>query len=298
MNAPRVAAAAERTRVLRGMTLLLTAVALFAFMDAISKYLTRFYPVMMIVWMRYVFHTLLIIVALVPRRRRGFFKTRRAGLQLLRGFLLVGASLFFVASLAHMPLAEASAISFLAPILVTILGVVVLGEKVEFARWLAVVGGFVGVLVVVRPGSGVFSWGGLLPLGTAGCFASYQVLTRHLAGVDSPYTSLFYSGLVGTLVLSSSLLFSWVAPQSAFHLVLFVLIGALGGTSHLILTKAYDQAPASKLAPFSYTQLVWASLAGYLFFGDFPDRWSLAGIVILVGSGVYIARHQHLNARA
>ncbi len=283
---------------LRGTLLILTAVAMFVVLDTISKYLTRFYPVTTVVWARYFFHLAFVVVVLGPRLGLALVRTARPGAQLVRGLLLAGSSLFFVSALKRLPLAECTAITFLAPLLVTVMAVFVLKEKVEVARWVAILCGFVGVVIIIRPGSGVFTWASLLPLGTAACFASYQILTRRLAGLESPYTSIFYAGLVGTLLFSISLPYSWTSPQSAFHWLLLALMGTIGGLSHLILIKAYDCAPASRLAPFSYTQLIWVTAAGYLAFGNFPDFWSLFGIAVLMASGIYSARHQHLSERA
>lgn len=286
-----------KPRALRGMLMIMAAVAMFAVMDSISKYLTRFYPVTMVVWARYAFHTLLVTVLLGPRLGLALVRTRRPGTQVVRGLLLAASTLLFVAALKYQPLAESSAISFLAPLLVTVMAVLVLKEQVELARWLAVIAGFVGVLIIMRPGSGVFAWASLLPLGTAACFASYQILTRRIAGLESPYTSIFYSGLVGMLLLCLPLPYAWTPPQNWFHMFLFVAVGCIAGFSHLTLIKAYDYASAAKLAPFSYTQLIWATASGYLVFGDFPDHWSLVGIAILMASGIYVATHQHLSER-
>ncbi len=282
---------------LRGALLIMTAVAMFVVMDSISKYLSRFYPVPAIVWARYAFHLLLVVVALGPRLGLDLVRTRRLGAQLVRGLLLAASTLFFVFGIKQMPLAETSSITFIAPVLVTLMAAFILKEKVEFARWLAVAGGFVGVLIIIRPGSGVFTWASVLPLGSATCFACYQILTRKLANLESPYTSIFYAGLVGSVIMSLALPYVWTLPQSANHALLFVAIGIIGGSSHLILIKAYDCAPASRLAPFSYTQLIWVMLSGYLVFGDFPDRWSLVGIGVIVASGIYIATHQRLSER-
>lgn len=280
------------------MLLIMAAVLLFAVMDSISKYLTQFYPVLSVVWARYLLHTLLVIVALGPRLGLSLVRTRRPAAQFARGALLTAATLFFVTAIKHMPIAEATAIQFLAPLLVTAMAVVVLKEKVEFARWVAIVCGFVGVLIIIRPGSGVFTWASLLPLATAACFASYQILTRRLAGIENSYTSLFYTGLVGAVLLSIPLTYAWSPPQSGVHLALFALIGILGGLGHLILIKAYDLAPASSLAPFSYTQLIWVTVAGYLAFDNIPDFWSFAGMAILMVSGIYTAMHQHRSERS
>jgi drug/metabolite transporter (DMT)-like permease len=284
-------------RPLRGILMIMSAVALFTVMDAIAKYLSRTYPVPLIVWARYAFHLLLIVVALGPRLGLGLARTSRPGMQILRGCMLVASTMLFVNAVKRMPLAEASSITFVAPVLVTLLAVLILKERVDLARWLAVGAGFIGVLIVIRPGSGVFTWASLLPLGTAGFFASYQILTRHLAGLESPYVSIFYAGLVGTVVMSVGLPGFWVMPETALHALLFVVIGMIGGLSHLILMKAYDYASASRLAPFSYTQLLWVILTGYLVFGDFPDHWSLVGITVIVLSGVYIATHQQFARR-
>lgn len=270
---------------------------MFVVMDTISKYLSRYYPVPAIVWARYFFHVLLVVIALGPRLGWGLVRTRRLGVQLVRGLLLAGSTLFFVFAIKQMPLAETSSITFIAPVLVTLMGAFFLKEKVETARWLAVAGGFAGVVIIVRPGGGVFTWTSVLPLCCAACFAGYQILTRKLANLESPYTSIFYSGLVGSVAMSLTLPFIWVRPQSLIHALLFVVIGIIGGLSHLILIKAYDYAPASSLAPFSYTQLIWVTVMGYLVFDQFPDHWSLIGIAVIMASGIYIATHQQLSER-
>ena len=277
--------------------MVMTAVAIFSVGDLMAKYLTRFYPIALIVWARFAFHLLLVVVVLGPRYGRALVRTTRFGAQTLRGLLLTFGSVFFVSALRYMPLAETTAIAYLAPLLVTLMSVVFLKEKVELARWIAVFCGFIGVLTIIRPGSNVFTWAVLLPVGNATAFASYQILTRRLAGLESPYTSIFYAGLVGTVLMSLVLPGVWVPPQSAFHAALFVGIGTLGGFGHLILIKAYDHAPASRLAPFSYSQLIWVAAIGFFAFGDFPDAWSLLGIAILVASGIYIASHQRRSDR-
>ena len=289
--------APARPHPLRGILMIMTAVAMFTVMDSIAKYLSRFYPVPGIVWARYAFHLLFVVMILGPRMKLGLARTRRLGLQIARGIVLAASSMLFFSALKFMPMAEASSISFIAPMLVTLLAVVLLKEKVEPARWVAVAAGFIGVLIIIRPGSGVFSWVALLPLATAASFAAYQILTRKLAGVDNPYTSLFYSGLIGTVLLAAVLPFQWTTPATIAHALLLPAIGFIGGLSHLILIRAYDQASVSTLAPFSYTQLIWVIVAGYVVFGDFPDHWSLIGIAEIMASGIYIATHQQLSER-
>jgi len=281
-------------RVSRGIVLVLITVAIFAVNDVLSKYLTRFYPIALIVWARYAFHLLLISIVLGPRVGMRLVRTTRPGAQLLRALMLTAASLLIVSSFKYMPVAEASSIAFLAPIVVTVMSVIFLKERVQPARWIAVLCGFLGVLIIIRPGSDIFTWAMLLPMGNAVAFASYQIMTRRLSGVESPFASIFYPGLIGTLVLSTTLPYCWVMPQSGLHALAFVIIGMLNGLSHLTLIKAYEHAPASRLAPFSYSQLIWVALIGYVVFGDFPDTWSLLGIAILVTSGIYNVTHQRI----
>lgn len=277
--------------------MVMTAVAIFSVLDSLSKYLTRFYPINLVVWARFTFHLLLVVVVLGPRYGLALVRSARLGTQIMRGLLLAIASVLFVSALKYMPLAETSAIAFLAPLLVTMMSVFFLKEKVELARWIAVLCGFIGVLAIIRPGSSVFTWAVFLPMGNAIAYAAYQILTRRLAGLESPYTSIFYAGLVGTLLLSAMLPFSWVQPQNNLHIALLVINGMLGGLGHLILIKAFEHAPASRLAPFSYSQLIWVTVIGYLTFGDFPDTWSLVGIAILMASGIYTATHQRNSDR-
>ena len=281
-------------RVSRGIVLVLITVAIFAVNDVLSKYLTRFYPIALIVWARYAFHLLLISIVLGPRVGMRLVRTTRPGAQLLRALMLTAASLLIVSSFKYMPVAEASSIAFLAPIVVTVMSVIFLKERVQPARWIAVLCGFLGVLIIIRPGSDIFTWAMLLPMGNAVAFASYQIMTRRLSVVESPFASIFYPGLIGTLVLSTTLPYCWVMPQSGLHALAFVIIGMLNGLSHLTLIKAYEHAPASRLAPFSYSQLIWVALIGYVVFGDFPDTWSLLGIAILVTSGIYNVTHQRI----
>lgn len=281
-------------RVSRGILLVMATVAIFAVNDVLSKYLTRFYPITLIVWARYTFHLLLIAVVLGPRVGLRLVRTARPVAQLVRALTLTAASLLIVSSFKYMPVAEASAIAFLAPIVVTVLSVIFLKERVQPSRWIAVLCAFLGVLIIIRPGSDIFTWAMLLPMGNAVAFASYQIMTRRLAGLESTYASIFYPGLIGTLVLSTTLPYCWVMPQSGLHALAFVVIGMLNGLSHLTLIKAYEHAPASRLAPFSYSQLIWVSLIGYVVFGDFPDTWSLLGIAILVTSGIYNVTHQRI----
>jgi drug/metabolite transporter (DMT)-like permease len=286
--------------VFRGMLLMLTTVMLFTCMDAIAKHLSRFYPVSMILWSRFLIHVVLFLAIVMPRRGLAGLRTTRLSQQFLRGLLLSGASFCFVTAISYMPLAEATAIAFLAPVLLTVLAALFLKEKVETGRWVAILFAFGGVLLIIRPGSDVFTWAALLPLLNAAFFATYQVLTRRLSSQDNQYAMVFYPGLVGLIVFSLTLALpagAWVTPRDPWHLLLLGAGGLLGACSHLIMIRAFTLAPASRLAPFSYTQLIWVTVVGYIVFGNFPDHWSLAGIAILLVSGIYCANHQRLSER-
>ena len=280
---------ADTREILRGIGLVATAVFLFAITDSISKVMTQHYPIGFILWIRFTFHTLVLLAVVGARHGFGFIRTRRPGIQLSRGLLLPLAALMFVTGLSQMPLAETAAITFISPLIVTLLAVVILKEKVDLGQWLAIGFSFAGVLLIVRPGADVFGWAALLPMGTALSMAIYQVLTRRIAGLESPYTSIFYPGLVGLVLFSLALPATWTTPLAWWHVALMIVGGVVNAASHLILIRAFEHAPASRLAPFSYTQIVWATLVAYLVFGDFPDAWSLAGIAVIVASGVYVA---------
>ncbi|MCU7649620.1 DMT family transporter [Pseudomonas piscis] len=274
---------------LKGIALICLAVLLFASHDTLSKYLSAFYPIVMVVWARYVVHTLLMLVVFVPRS--GFsavVRTRRPGLQLLRALCMIGTSLLFTTGLRYIPLAEATAVNFLAPLLVTALSVPFLGERVSRAQWLAVLIGFVGVLIVVRPGGSLFTPAILFPLGSALCFGFYQLLTRKLSGIDSPTTSNFLIGIINSLIMSALLPFFWSTP-SLVHGLFMIGLGACGMFGHLLLTQAFRHAAPAMLAPFSYGQILFAGMYGYLIFGHTPDSYGLAGIAVICLSGLAVA---------
>lgn len=282
--------------VLRGIPLGIFAVFLFATMDTLAKYLGQYYPILGLVWARYAVHTLLMIALFAPREGFGMFRTQQPGLNILRGLLLVLSTCFFFFALKYLPMAEASAIGFVSPLLLTVFSAVLLKEKVTPRRWIAVMAGFIGVLIIVRPGGRVFSAAALLPLASATCFSLYQIVTRKVtqATGENPTATLFYTALVGTIVLSLVLPGNWVVPTLA-HGLLIVMLGALGGFGHFILIRALTKAPASVLAPFYYTQLVWILIFGYIVFKDFPDGWALLGIAVIVGSGLYVIYGQRIH---
>ncbi|WP_397458088.1 DMT family transporter [Pseudomonas asplenii] len=273
---------------MRGIALICLAVLLFASHDAMSKYLSGFYPIVMVVWARYVVHTLLMLVVFVPRS--GFsavVRTKRPGLQLLRALCLIGTSLLFTTGLRYIPLAEATSVNFLAPLLVTALSVPLLGERVSRSQWAAVITGFIGVLIVIRPGGALFTPAILLPLCSALFFGFYQLLTRMLSGIDSPTTSNFLTGIFNSLIMSALLPFFWSTP-SLVHGLFMVGLGACGMLGHLLLTQAFRHAPPAMLAPFSYGQILFAGMYGYLIFDHMPDLFAVVGIAVVCLSGLAV----------
>jgi len=270
---------------LKGIALMVAATFLFASHDAISKYLSGFYPIVLIVWARYVVHTLLMAGIFLPQSGLRVLRTKRPGLQALRALCLLGTSLFFTTGLMFIPLAEATAVNFLAPLLVTALSVPLLGERVSRGQWAAVIVGFLGVLIIVHPGGELFTPAVLLPLGSALCFSFYQVLTRRLSGVDSATTSNFFAGLFNTLIMSALVPFFWHLP-SIGHGLMMLALGGCGMAAHLFLTQAFRHAAPALLAPFGYGQIVFAGLLGLLVFGHMPDSIALVGIAVICVSGL------------
>lgn len=272
---------------LRGIALFAAAVSLFPVMDAIAKYLTADYHVSQIVWARYTFH-LVVVAALLRGKLVNYVRSRSFRLQFLRAVLMVGATALFFTALRYIPLANAISINFLAPLLVVAFSAPLLKEKVEPVRWLAVAVGFGAVLLIIRPGVHGFHWASLLVVCSASCYALYQLVTRRLSTIDHPYTTLFYSGIGGFLVFSVLAPFDWKSPTPGVWL-LMVAMGLIGGLSHYFLIRAFTHAPASILAPFNYGTVVVGTAIGYLWFGNFPDQWTIVGIAMLVASGLSLA---------
>ncbi len=275
---------------LRGVFLVVLATALFVCMNSAVKYLSAYLPTVELIWARTLAH-LVFMVALFAPGHGGWrlFVTRRPGLQLSRSLLLlVSTSLFFTA-LRYVPLADATAVSFTSPFMVALLAGWMLGERVERLHWLAIAVGFVGALMVIRPGASATSPYLLLVVGNSACYAAYQVLTRRVGAYDRPETSVTYSALIGTLVLSAIVPFFWQTPGSAWHWLLLGVVGVLGGLGHYCVARALVSSPASVLAPFYYVQLIGAATLGYLLFGDVPSGWTWAGAALIVASGVVIA---------
>jgi drug/metabolite transporter (DMT)-like permease len=275
---------------------LLAGVCLTA-LDTTAKYLVRDHSLFLVVWARYLGQMLVVTPFVWHRAGPGFWRTRNLRMQLVRSTFLLAATGCFFGGLRYLPLAEGSAITFLAPILIVVLSQPVLGERPTRARWIASITGFAGILVLLRPGSSVLHPAVLLLVATALCNALYQLLTRMLPG-DSAHTTLFYSALVGAVGLTLVLPWGFDGAKLTWgEGGLFLLLGLFAGVAHWLVITAFLIVPASLLTPFTYLQMIWATLFGYLVFGHLPDGWSATGMAIIVGSGVMLALNERRRAQ-
>jgi drug/metabolite transporter (DMT)-like permease len=280
----------------RAFALVTLAVLMLSVLDATVKYLVQIYPLPMVAWARYFFHLATFGAWILATHRAVAVRTRRLPLQIVRALLLVAMTFLFVAALGLLPLAEATAINFLSPIVVTALSAVVLRESVGWRRWLAVTVGFVGVLIIVRPDADVVNWGALLALGATFFFALYQIATRSLAPTDPAVTTLFYTALVGTAATSLIVPFFWATPTPA-DAALMVMGGVMGGGGHYLLIHAYRHAEASLVAPLFYVQIVFSAAIGFVVFDETPDVWTVAGAALIILGGLWIWAGERRGAR-
>ena len=280
----------------RALPLFLLAGICLSSLDATGKYLVREHALFLVVWARYAGQMLVVTPFAWRRAGPGFWRARHPWLQFLRSSFLLVATICFFAALRYLPLAEGSAITFLAPIFVVVLSGPLLGERPTRERWVAVVAGFIGIVILVRPGSAVFHPAALLFVVAALGNALYLLMTRKL-GDESAYTTLFYSALAGAVGLSLAL--PWQFDGTAPTLrdgALFLLLGLFAGLGHWFVISAYLLAPASMLTPFTYLQMIWATLYGFAIFAQLPDRWSALGMAVIVASGLWLALQERRRA--
>jgi len=276
--------------------LVVLASACFTTVDVTVKHLSQRYPIPLLVWARWGMQSLLILAIWGPRLRWDLVRTKRAPLHLVRGILLVASGACFFTALKFLPVAEATALNFMAPMLVTLMAGWFLGEHLTRPRLAFVVAGFIGMLLIVRPGTEVLHPAAFFAIGAAALYATFQILTRKLAG-ENLMVLLFFPSLVGTVLLSVVVpFFHYQAWYPVSDILLFAGIGMMGLIGHLLFIKAFQVASASAIAPFTYSQLVWSTLAGWLVFGSFPDGWTLSGIVIIAGSGVVLTWYERWRA--
>ncbi len=268
-----------------GITLVIAAVACFATLDTTTKIVSAGVPLLMALWFRYFFQAVATTVVVLPTRGWRSLRTAHPKFQLLRGLLLLTSSLFAFLSLKHMPVAEFTSIVGIVPLAITLLAATALGESVSRLRWSLIVGGFVGTLIIIRPGSEHFGWSALFPLVVVASNSWFQVLTSKLARTEDPITMHFYTGWVGTLIASLALPFVWTALPSWWLWAGLLLMGLAASVGHFLLILAYTRTSASTLTPFFYTQIGFAMLGGWLAFSHVPDGWSMIGIGMIALCG-------------
>lgn len=272
---------------LKAILLLMGAMAAFTVLDTSAKFVSQHLPIFVAVFFRYALALLFAVLIVWRAGGLPLFVTRHPVLQVTRGALLLASTTANFIAMSYLQLAQTAAINFTVPLWVCALSVPLLGEQVGWRRWLAVLAGFCGVLVIMRPGSAEFHWAMLISLFNALLGALYNIATRKVGGKDSTETSLFYVGLVGTLGAAATLPQTWVTPEGLQWIPL-LLMGLFGTLGHFMLIKAHRLAPASAIAPFIYTQIITMTISGALVFHQFPDGWTLVGAVIVIASGVYV----------
>ncbi len=296
LDRPLEVAALAEARRLRAIALGLLAFACFGVLDGSAKYLGLLgFHLVTVVWFRFAGHVLLSSLTMRGADPVRLFRTPRWRLQILRGLLLSGSTMCNFLALRHLQMAETGAINFAIPLVVAALAVPVLGERVGPRRWAAIVVGFLGVLVIMRPTPALFQPAMLFGLGTVVCTAFYVLATRMVAQTDGHQTSNVYAALVGLVLTTPLVPFFWTTPTGSEWIPILCL-GLFGGLGHYLLTAASQHAPAPVLAPLWYTQIVWMIVIGFLVFGDVPDVFTLGGAAIVLASGLYVWYRERVRA--
>jgi len=273
------------TQAALGILFLIMATAFFAVLDTSVKYVGAFVPVLMAVWFRYMFHAVVVTAVMLPLRGRSLARTAHPRFQVLRGSLLLAVSAISFVALQYMPVGEFTAIVMITPLVVTLLAALFLRERVSLLRWVLVVGGFAGALLVVQPGGNVIGWASLLPLVMVFTYAWFQILTSKMARTEDPMTMHFYTGWVGALLSSLVLPVVWKAIPDATTFAILCLIGLMGTVGHFLLILAFKRTQASTLTPYLYGQIGFAMFCGWLVFGHVPGQLELIGIAMIVLCG-------------
>ena len=270
------------------LSVLLMIVSMFVFtlMDAVAKVLTQEIGVWPTLWIRYLGQAALVFLIVLPRFGK-IVKTSFPLLQLARSVFLMCATMCFFWGISNIGLAEATAIMDISPVLITLGAVLFLGERIGIRRVIGIIGALIGAMIVIRPGSDVFSIYALFPLGAAICYSGYNIITRFVGAREDPWTSLFYTAIFGAMVFSAIVPFYW-QPLSTFSITLMVLLSVMATLAQWLLIKALSLGEASLLAPIGYIALIFATLWGFLLFGDLPDQWTVIGALVIVASGVYV----------
>ncbi len=278
---------------LPGIVLMLLTVLLFSIMNALAKSFTLAFPIIEIVWGRYASQTIFTIIIFSPNLGK-VLATNRLKLHLFRSALLFGATLFMFAGFKYLTLVTTITIFQVGPLIVVIFSVMFLQESVSLKRWMSVFIGFCGALLIIKPGTNMFLMTGILPLLAATCYAGYAVSTRHLGTEEDPRTNFLYTSIVGTII-SSALLIPFFKPISLVEASLFCILGLLGGLGHFCFVLDLRKSEASLLAPFTYFDLIFASILGIIFFSEYPDIYVLLGAIIIVMAGIYLWRRENIE---
>ena len=287
-------APARSDRPFRGIALILASTVFLGASDVTAKYLSATLPSIEIAWIRFLVFALIMAPAMLPRSPLFALHTQRPGMQIMRGVALLSSSLFFISGLRFLPIAEASATGFVSPLFVTALSIIFLSESVGLRRWLATAVGLIGVLIILRPGTSAFHAAAFFPLVSALAWACTLIMTRMMSGRERAITTMAYSSIAGVCILTALAPFVWVAPS--WHDILFgLLIGVASTAGQWIVVLAFRYADASVLAPFSYTQLLWVSILGFVVFGEIPDVWTVTGAAFIVASGLYTAHRERVR---
>jgi drug/metabolite transporter (DMT)-like permease len=287
-------APARADRPFKGIALVLASTIFLGASDVTAKYLSATLPSIEIAWIRFLVFAMIMTPAMMPGSPLYALQTNRFGLHLMRGAALLGSSLFFISGLRFLPIAEASATGFVAPLFVTALSIIFLSEKVGLRRWIATGVGLIGVLIILRPGTGAFHPAAFFPLVSALAWACTLIMTRMMSGTERAITTMTYSSIAGLFILSALVPFVWVTPT--WHDIAFgILIGVASTAGQWIVVLAFRYADASVLAPFSYTQLLWVSVLGFLIFGEVPDAYTITGAAFIVASGLYTAHRERIR---
>ena len=266
--------------------LMIGAMFMFTLMDAVAKVLTQEIGVWPTLWTRYLGQAVLVFLIVLPRLGK-IVKTSFPLLQLARSVFLMCATMCFFWGISNIGLAEATAIMDISPVLITLGAVLFLGERIGIRRVFGIIGALIGAMIVIRPGSDVFSAYALFPLGAAICYSGYNIITRFEGAREDPWTSLFYTALFGAIVFSAIVPFYW-QPLSTFTITLMAALSVMATLAQWLLIKALSLGEASLLAPIGYIALIFATLWGFLLFGDLPDQWTVIGALVIVASGVYV----------
>jgi drug/metabolite transporter (DMT)-like permease len=268
--------------------LVIVATIVFTISDVATKAIADTIPTFEIVWFRYVAYAVFAVALLARRPSIAALRSRNMTLQILRGIAAFGSSALFIASLIFLPVGDATAINYVSPLMVTGLSAWWLGEHVGVKRWIAALFGFAGVLLIMQPGSASFRWEAVLPVLAALCWAWAMVFTRRMSTTDPAALTMVYTALIGLAASSLTLPFEWVTP-SPQEWLLALLVGVTATMGHALFVVAFGYAAASLLAPLSYIQIVWATLLGFIVFGDAPGLVAVLGMALVIGSGVYVA---------